>query len=138
MEDQIIQILELVKTLTIQNQEMKTQLQGLVEVNARFAQEIIAIKNNNQNNNQNNTISNGFGGGVEITTTPTPKKSNKVVLTINDDLLVISGNTYAHRSIFGENGASWNGTDKVWNAASDKLDSIVEELTDKGIEYELI
>ena len=132
MDTVIEHILNMESRLIQENKEIKSQLQGLVEINARFAQEIIAIKNGGETK-----ISNGFGGSSDISTEPTPKKSNAVLLEVKGDTLTISGNTYAHRGIFGENGASWNKSDKVWNTNSDKLESISEALKDKGVEFEV-
>lgn len=108
------------------------QIQGLVEINARFAQELIAIKNGGST-----SITNGIGGNDDIITAPAPKKSNIVLIEVKNETLCISGNTYAHRGIFGENGACWNKADKIWNTSSDNLDSIKESLTEKNIEFEV-
>lgn len=131
-DDKVLErILVMEKKLISENKEMKTQLQGLIEVNARFAQEIIAIKNGSQG-----TI-NGFGGKDAIVTETAPKKSNKVILEINNDELMISGNTYAYRGIFGENGARWNKSEKNWIVDSQKLESIKEALVAKEVEFEV-
>jgi hypothetical protein len=125
-------ILAMETKLTERYKEMKAQLQGLVEVNARFAQEIIAIKNGGAQ-----SLSNGFGGTESITTEVAPKRSNKVVLEVIGEELTISGNTYAHRGIFGENGARWNKPDKNWICNSEKLENIKESLAAKEVEFEV-
>jgi hypothetical protein len=125
-------ILKLEERLINENKEIKDQLKGLVEVNARFAQEIIALKNGSSGSNIN-----GFGGTQEIATTPAVKKvkSNKVVLSVGETQVKITGNTYNHRSIFGENGASWSKADSAWMLPLDNKDSVIETLEEKGIEY---
>lgn len=109
---------------------IKEQLQGLIEVNARFAQEIIALKGGSQ-------TSSGFGSTTPVASTGSAKKSNKVILTCNDDDISITGNTYDHRGIFFENGGAWNKAEKSWMVALDKKDSVVEALKAKSIEYEV-
>ena len=110
---------------------IKEQLQGLIEVNARFAQEIIALK-------QGTIAGNGFNGSTDIATSNIKKeKISGVLLTCGEENIKISGNTYDHRSTFFENGGSWNKPEKVWEVPLDKKDNIVEALKDKGVEVKV-
>jgi hypothetical protein len=107
---------------------IKEQLQGLIEINARFAQEIIALK-------QGTVAGNGFNGTSTIATSSTKKpKISGVLLTCGTEKIKVSGNTYDHRGIFFENGGSWNKAEKVWEVPIDSKDSIVDELKAKEIE----
>ena len=103
---------------------IKDQLQGLIEVNARFAQEIIALK-------QGKLAENGFNAKTELQTKK--QKIDGILLNCEDEKIKISGNTYDHRSIFFENGGSWNKSEKVWEIDLDKKDSVIQELKNKDI-----
>lgn len=133
MKRVLAHILDMESKLIAENREMKLQLQGLVEVNARFAQEIIAIKNGGQKQ----TLSNGFGGSESVDTKP-KVRNNKVILKVDGETLNISGNTYAHRSIFGEHGSKWDGSSKTWNTDVENLEDIKKALGDGKVEYEVV
>jgi len=130
----ISHLLVMEESLMKENKELRDKLQGLVEVNARFAQEIIAIKNGN-----NKMLVNGFGGDTPIVTSPPEKKvkSNKVILTVDGEKTSITGNTYDHRGIFGVHGAKWDKPNLAWVVDTENNGLISEELSNKGIEFEI-
>ncbi len=111
--------------ITAELKKMSEKIQGLVEVNARLTHELIHIKSGAQSSPTNNLIQ-------------TPNKTNKVVLTVDGDITKIGGNTFNHRSIFRDNGGSWNGVEKVWEVSSDNNETIVQELELINQEYEII
>lgn len=102
-------------------------LKGLIEINARLTQEIIHLKTG------------GTSSGLEnrsFTTSVEPKKSG-IVININGEIMKFSGNTYKYRSIFGENGGSWNTSEKVWQVPTANKDTILENFRENNIEHEV-
>lgn len=111
-------------------ESIQKTMDGLIQINARLTQEIIHIKN-------------GQGGGVPetrvfnsaVNTAAKPVVNNSIIIKVDGDDLLISGNTYKYRGIFGEHGGKWDKDNKRWKVDSSKKDDIVASFDEKEIKY---
>ena len=90
--------------------QIEQKLVGLTETNARLAQEIVAIKSGGTSVAESRSFN--MGG--------TSNKPKGVVVTIDEEVIKVSGNTYKHRGIFAECGGVWKGEHKHWEIKSDE------------------
>ena len=126
IEDDVINIKT---TVNDKLTNLDAKLRGLVEVNSRLAQEIIAIK-------ENRKCDNGFDSNTEIKTIKESKKIFKI--EENKDDIIVSGSTYSHRSFIKELGGSWNSSDKSWVLKSENKDELMKYLVRNNVEYKLV
>lgn len=102
------------------------KLIGLIEINARLTQEIVILKSDGTNNISPDR---SFNVGNSDT------KPKGVIITVDEDIIKVSGNTYKHRTIFAEHGGTWKGEHKHWEIHIDKKDELIDTLKEKDIEH---
>ena len=102
--------------------KMDAKLDGLVEINARLAQEIIHLKSNTDVGTTQRTFNTG-------STSAKPKQTGLVV-TVDEDSIKVSGNTYNHRDIFRIHGGNWIKEHSHWEIHVDNKEDLIESLKD--------
>ena len=106
---------------------MESLIKGLLEINARLTQEIIHVKSNASGSTSGFT---GISGN-----TVSDKKTTGIIIKTQGNILKFSGNTYNHRSIFGENEGTWNKEEKLWETPLSKKEAIINAFNEKEIEH---
>ena len=119
--EQIINLIEnLTHTMNNRIDILEEKLQGLIEVNDKLVKQ-----------NINTTIN-------------TTTKSTNIKEIDDDDTIVVenhgngikvSGKTYVHRSLFRENGGSWNKTLQAWMFPIVVKDDLLDLLEKNEIEF---
>ena len=67
---------------------------------------------------------------VKKTKSPKITKSGSAIVTIYNDLIIITGNTYSNKDNLKSVGARWNKQFKGWQFNSDLIDNVREKVTE--------
>ena len=67
---------------------------------------------------------------VKKTKSPKITKSGSAIVTIYNDLIIITGNTYSNKDNLKSVGARWNKQFKGWQFNSDLIDDVREKVTE--------
>tara|TARA_B110000444_G_C18646557_1_gene504034 strand:- start:330 stop:740 length:411 start_codon:yes stop_codon:yes gene_type:complete len=67
---------------------------------------------------------------VKKTKSPKITKSGSAIVTIYNDLIIVTGNTYSNKDNLKSVGARWNKQFKGWQFNSDLIDNVREKVTE--------
>ena len=67
---------------------------------------------------------------VKKTKSPKITKSGSAIVTIYNDLIIVTGNTYSNKDNLKSVGARWNKEFKGWQFNSDLIDNVREKVTE--------
>jgi hypothetical protein len=67
---------------------------------------------------------------VKKTKSPKITKSGSAIVTIYNDLIIVTGNTYSNKDNLKSVGARWNKQFKGWQFNSDVIDNVREKVTE--------
>ena len=105
---------------------LEDKLQGLIEINNRLVHENINLRSPPHIERKSN---------VDNTSTD-DLVSNKIIIEKHGNGIKVHGKTYNYRSIFRDNGGSWNKGLQAWIFPLDVKETLIGVLNENSIEFE--
>ena len=118
MDQLKMEIAELTETLNNRLDTLEEKLQGLVEINSRLVHENISR-----------------GSSSPKATKKDSENGDTIIIENHGNGIKVTGKTYNHRSLFRENGGTWNKSIQAWIFPAPSKKDLVDVLNSNNIEF---